>query len=253
MSTEQESNQTSQSRMLLTTKNYLTWATMMESKLDRHDYLEITLGQESLKDDERNEEVKKAYRTKSRKAYNIIIEYLNEDNLALVSSNAAVGTARDAMKLWNFLKDKYMAENVFNRTVVFTRFLNITFKDIESFITEIRTTTNEMRRVGMKLSEQMQVIMALSKLPSEYESFVRIMCHGFGNESMEFILTRLEQDCAQKTAANSEANRASVFNTNASNNRPTVTCSHCKKNGHLEHKCWKAHPELAPRSRFRTQ
>ncbi|EGG01652.1 uncharacterized protein MELLADRAFT_57309 [Melampsora larici-populina 98AG31] len=82
------------------------------------------------------------------------------------------------------------------------------------------------------------------------------MTHGFPDQNLDFMLHRLEQDQLQSATSGIEANRATAHHANSSSAKPagsSVSCTHCKKVGHVEDKCWKKYKHLAPnrnQSRF---
>ncbi|MBW0569727.1 hypothetical protein O181_109442 [Austropuccinia psidii MF-1] len=95
------------------------------------------------------------------------------------------------------LKLKYMSNDISSQSLAFTKFSQVKFTTTLDFIQEIRTTVSKMQLVGFKLEESALSIMVLSKLPSELDSFVQVMSHGFQNKGLDFIRKKLEQEYVQ--------------------------------------------------------
>ncbi|MBW0570944.1 hypothetical protein O181_110659 [Austropuccinia psidii MF-1] len=124
----------------------------------------------------------------------------------------------------------------------FTKFSQVRFTTTLDCIQEIRTTVSKMRLVGFELEESALSIMVLSKLPSELNSFVQVMSHGFQNKGLDFLLKKLEQDyvqfklnedtCETVTALYSQKNKK--------------FCNFCKMRSHIEEYCWKKYSEKRP-------
>ncbi|MBW0540543.1 hypothetical protein O181_080258 [Austropuccinia psidii MF-1] len=94
-------------------------------------------------------------------------------------------------------KEKYMSNDISSQALAFKKFSQVKFTTTLDFIQEIRTTASKMRLVVLKLEESALSIMVLRKLPSELDSFVQVMCHGFQNKGLNFILKKLELDYVQ--------------------------------------------------------
>ncbi|MBW0591026.1 hypothetical protein O181_130741 [Austropuccinia psidii MF-1] len=156
--------------LLLTSDNYFTWVTMIESELDVIGALDLILGTD--------QQSREAQENLNCKAYNLIIRCLNEENISFVSSMLSEDNKINGQALWNMLKEKYMSNDISSQALAFTKLSQVKFTITLDFIQEIRTTVSKMRLVGFKLEECALSIMALSKLPSELDSFVQLMSHG---------------------------------------------------------------------------
>ncbi|MBW0470334.1 hypothetical protein O181_010049 [Austropuccinia psidii MF-1] len=140
------------------------------------------------------------------------------------------------------LKEKYMSNDILSQTLAFTKFSQVKFTTTLDFIQEIRTTVSKMRLGGFELEESALSIMVLSKLPSELDSFVRVMSHGFQNKGLDFILKKLEEDYVQFKL--NEDTRETVTALYSQKNKKF--CSFCKMRSHIEGYCWKKHPKKRP-------
>ncbi|MBW0466436.1 hypothetical protein O181_006151 [Austropuccinia psidii MF-1] len=220
--------------LLLNSDNYFTWVTMMELELDNIGALDLI-----LKTDHQAREIQE---TLNHKAYNLILQYLNEDNLSFVSSMLDQTNKRKGIELWKILKEKHISNNISSQTLAFTKFSQVKFDSNLEFIQEICITVSKMKLVGFKLEESTLIIMVLSKLPQELNSFVRLMSHGFRNKGLDFILKKLEQDHIQ-FKLNEDSFEATVALYSQRNKR---YCNYCQKKSHLKEYCWKKYPERKP-------
>ncbi|MBW0560188.1 hypothetical protein O181_099903 [Austropuccinia psidii MF-1] len=210
----------------------------MESKLDNIVALDLI-----LKTDHQAREIQE---TLNCQAYRLIIQYLNEDNLSFVSIMLDQTRKRNGLALWKILKEKYMSNNISSQTLAFTKFSQVKFNSTLEFIQEIWITVIKMKLVGSKLKEFTLIIMVLSKLPQELDSFVRVMSHGFQNQGLDFILKKLEKDHIQ-FRLNEDSCEATTALYGQRNKGP---CNYCKKKSHLEEYCWKKYPEKKPDNLF---
>ncbi|MBW0508125.1 hypothetical protein O181_047840 [Austropuccinia psidii MF-1] len=140
------------------------------------------------------------------------------------------------------LKEKYMSNDISSQALAFTKFSQVKFTTTLGFIQEIRTTVSNMRLIGFKLEESALSIMVLRKLPSELNSFVRVMSHGFQNKGLNFILKKLEQDYVQFKL--NEDSRETVTALYSQKNKKFF--SFCKIKSHIEEYFWKKYPEKRP-------
>ncbi|MBW0526079.1 hypothetical protein O181_065794 [Austropuccinia psidii MF-1] len=217
--------------VLLNSESYFTWVIMMESELHNIGALGLILGT-----DQKSQQIQVSL---NRKAYNLIIRYLKEDNLSFVSSMLNPNQKQDGQILWKILKEKYMSNDISSQTLAFTNFSHVKFSQTPNFLQEIQTAVRKMRLVGFKLEESALIIMVLSKLPPEIDSFVCVMSHGFQNQGLDFIFKKLKQDHIQF-----KLNEDSCEATNAVySQRNERNCSYFKKKSYLEEYCWKNYPE----------
>lgn len=214
----------------------------MECELNNVGVLDIVNGVFFLREDSPAEDLVSFSRLE-RKAYNLIMRYLDETNLGLASRYAAKVVEKTGSGLWTYLSDTYMPKNRIHQTHALSKFLAVKFTSTSQFVSEIRSTTTEMMRVGLSTMDDMMVILILTKLPRELESFVRVISHNLTDEvTPDFVLLRLEQDA---TLVNSHETSSSAL-ISAGNKHPNHVCTHCKRSGHLEARCWVLHPELKP-------
>ncbi|MBW0494698.1 hypothetical protein O181_034413 [Austropuccinia psidii MF-1] len=116
-------------RLLLNSDNYFTWVTMMELELDNIGALDLIL--------ETDHQAREIQENLNCKAYNLIIQYLNEDKLSFVSSMLDQTNKRNGIELWKILKEKYMSNNISSQTLAFTKFSQVQLNSTLEFIQEI--------------------------------------------------------------------------------------------------------------------
>ncbi|MBW0553217.1 hypothetical protein O181_092932 [Austropuccinia psidii MF-1] len=222
------------SRLLQISDNYLTGVTMMESELDIIGALDLILGT-----DQQSREIKENLNCK---VYNLIIQCLNKENISFVSNMLSEDNKRNGQALWNMLKEKYMSNDISSQVLAFTKFSEVKFTTTLDFIQEIRTTVSKMQLVGFKLEESELSIMVLRKLPSELDSFVRLISHGCQNKGLDFILKKLEQDYIQfKLHEDTHETVTALYS-----QKNKKFCNFCKMRSHIEEYCRKKHPKKRP-------
>ncbi|KAG0146605.1 hypothetical protein CROQUDRAFT_512052 [Cronartium quercuum f. sp. fusiforme G11] len=179
------------SRMLLTESNYAVWTIYMECELDNLSLLAVVDGTFILREDSSAEDLVN-FAKLEKKSFNFIVRHLDEVNLA-IATQFATRFEKTGSGLWHHLKAKYMPNNVFHQTFIFSKFLNIKYTTCAEFCKEIRSSLCELDRVGLFLPDQTMVIMILTKLPKELESIVRFISHTMDDSTdIDFVLNRLE-------------------------------------------------------------
>ncbi|MBW0497802.1 hypothetical protein O181_037517 [Austropuccinia psidii MF-1] len=220
--------------LLLHSENYFTWVTMMELELDKTGALDLV-----LETDNKAREIQEAL---NHKANDLIIQYLNEDNLLFVSIMFDQTYKRNGPALWKIFQEKYMSSNISSKTLAFTKFGQAKFTMTLEFIKEIQTTVRKMKLVGFKMEELALMVMVVSKLLQQLDLFVRVMSHGFQNQGLDFILKKLEKDHIQ-FRLNEDSHAATTAFYSQINQR---YCNYCKKKSHLEKYFCKKYPENKP-------
>ncbi|MBW0472308.1 hypothetical protein O181_012023 [Austropuccinia psidii MF-1] len=158
----------------------------MELELDNIGALDLIL--------ETDNQAREIQETLNCKAYTLIIQYLNEYNLSFVASMLDQTNKRNCIALWKILKEKYISNDISSQTLAFTKLSQVKFNSTLEFIQEIRITVSKMKLVGFKLEESALIIMVLSEIPQELDSFVRVMLYCFQNQGLDFVLKRFEKD-----------------------------------------------------------
>ncbi|EFP88123.2 uncharacterized protein PGTG_12570 [Puccinia graminis f. sp. tritici CRL 75-36-700-3] len=228
---------TQTTRFLLTSSNYTIWILPMTAKLEDIGIQTYVTG--ALKTDEKTSAEELAQIEKLNvKAYSLIIQNLDSENLALIRSDlAAQSTALDL-------------------------FLDLEYEDVNSFCNSIRLANQKLLLAGIMLDDQVKMMIMLRKLPREdFRSFRDIVAMGFSTESFEAIVKRLESysftnKIKKETKKESTINRPMTLLTRdhstSQPNEPTPSvspvCVHCKKTGHRPTNCWVKYPEKAPKA-----
>lgn len=167
----------------------------MEGKLDSIEALEIISGQVTrpLDTDQKNID---QFDCLNRKAYNLILDHLDSDNLSFVAGSLPIDQKRNGRALWNLLLDRYMSDDFVNKTLAFAQFNKIEFQNnIVKFVNQIRTATQKMRLVGFKLENKSTIILTLSKLPNQFNYLKK--SNDYQGQTVEYLLKKLEKDHTQ--------------------------------------------------------
>ncbi|MBW0464222.1 hypothetical protein O181_003937 [Austropuccinia psidii MF-1] len=136
---------------------------MMELELDNIGALDLIL--------ETDHQAREIQETLDCKKYNLILQYIIEDNLTFVSRMIDQIKKRNGLALWKILKEKYMSNNISSQTLAFTKLSQVKFNSTLEFFQEIQITVRKMKLVGLKLEESELILMVLSKVPQELDSF----------------------------------------------------------------------------------
>ncbi|KAA1065505.1 hypothetical protein PGT21_050334 [Puccinia graminis f. sp. tritici] len=251
---------TQTTRFLLTSSNYTIWVLPMSAKLEDIGIRTYVTG--VLKTDEKTSADELAQIEKLNvKAYSMIIQNLDSENLALVSTTLPPSDHFDGKALWSLLRRKYAGSDLAARSVALDVFLDLEYEDVSTFCNSIRLANQKLLLAGIMLDDQVKMMIMLRKLPREdFRSFRDIVAMGFSTESFEAIVKRLESysvtNKISKDNKKSSIEPRMTLHTLAqpssqpSDPTPSVSpvCVHCKKTGHRPTNCWVKYPEKAPKS-----
>lgn len=106
---------------------------------------------------------------------------------------------RTGSELWSYLEETHMPNNVSHQTSLFSKSLAIKYSTLVQFVKDIRASTTELKIVGLHMINSPMVIMTLSELPKDLESFVRVLSHNMMDETTPaFVLLPLQGDAHQQ-------------------------------------------------------
>ncbi|OAV89018.1 hypothetical protein PTTG_28842 [Puccinia triticina 1-1 BBBD Race 1] len=234
---------TQTTRFLLTTTNYTVWKLSIEAKLHDLGFREYVIGTWDLTDKNSADNHAKAAKLNG-KAYSLIIQNLDSDNLALDQFNRRA--------LWTLLKDKYAGTNFIDRSVALDNFLDVEYKDIPSFCSAIRLANQKMVLAGVLDDDQVKMMLMLRQLPQhQFKSFRDVVTMTCAEESFEDIVKKLETYKVTSMKNEGSINTQSTLHTRAQVNTKSLnlkTCIHCDKPGHQPANCWVKYPEKAPKT-----
>lgn len=230
------------SRLLLTSENYAIWIVPMEAKLEDIDALDVVTGR-LTKDQIEKENDKILFAKRNRKAYSLIVQNLDADNLALVSTTLPPNERFNGRAVWKLLQTKYAGNDLAARLAALDGFLDIEFSTVEKFCPAMRLANQKLVLAGVRLDNQIKILLMIRKLPNEdFRSFRDFVAMGFASESFKSIMKRLESYLVTSVSKESRTEHnyetASFLTQNIKRNEassPTkrhILCAYCKKPGH---------------------
>ncbi|POW11683.1 hypothetical protein PSHT_08335 [Puccinia striiformis] len=230
---------------LLTSENYAIWTIPMEAKLEDLEALEIVTGVLQIEDKTSAEDVARITKL-NRKAYSKIMQNLDSDNLALVSTTLPITDKFNGRALWTLLLNKYAGSDLVARSAALDLFLDLEYDNIALFVKSIRLANQKLVLAGILLDDQVKMMIMLKKLPrQDFRSFRDIVAMGFSTESFESIVKRLESYSITNHIKKESSAPLQSLLTRSSNMK---TCVHCNKPGHQPANCWVKYPEKAPKT-----
>ncbi|OAV95811.1 hypothetical protein PTTG_26525 [Puccinia triticina 1-1 BBBD Race 1] len=228
-----------QTRIRLTSDNYLVWLVQIEARLFRLDVRDVIIG-ESVKPENAAEQA--AWTKKNQLGYVEIIESLDSENTAYVGAATPTNHKFDGQYVWNLLKLKYAANDDVAKVVALESFLNVEYTSIPKFVLDICKANQKLILAGMDLGNRMRNLMVLARLPcNQFQSFRHVITMGFSGENFESLLRRLGNYGVQNKIGNKEDFRpgqASLFTISSgqltcpSCKKTFKVCTHCQKTGH---------------------
>ncbi|EFP86943.1 uncharacterized protein PGTG_12684 [Puccinia graminis f. sp. tritici CRL 75-36-700-3] len=246
-----------ESKILLTPDNYALWLLPIKAKLHKAKSLTIVTGAHTCPDPKEDKENARLYVKLNEDAYAEIVQHLNQEILAYVSSTLPEADEFNGYKLWQLLKQKYAGNDLTSRTTALKKYLAIKYDSFSSFLPLVRSANQKIVLSKLALDDQVKTILMLDKLPQEFHLFKTNISMNFETEPFDQVLKKLEDFAAQnqlneikKSSVSSISSQATMF-TQSSN--PEITCPHCKrgfracshcfKSGHTEANCFQKHPD----------
>lgn len=235
-----------ENKILLTSKNYALWLLPMKAKLHKMKSLTIVTGAVVCPDPKEDKNNAKLYTQLNENAYAEIIQHLNQENLALVSTKLPQSNKFNGYALWQLLKSQYAGSNLTSRTTALKTFLALEYSSFKPFLASVCAANQKISLLGLVMDDQVKNILMLDKLPKSFHAFKTNILMHFESEPFEKIIKRLEDYAIQNnisdqpTSSNTNSPIALVSSSKA--------CLHCKKTGHQPANCWVKYPEKAPKT-----
>lgn len=174
---------------------------------------------------------------------------LDTDNLALVSTTLPPNKRFNGRAVWKLLQTKYAGNDLAARSAALDIFLDLEFSTVEKFCPAIRLANQKMVLTGIRLNDQIKILLMLRKLPKEdFQSFRDVVAMGFSTESFESIIKRLESYTVTCQSKDEPSHPIQSMYTKSSGvqgktgshlSTPDFVCGHCKKPGHRATNCWR--------------
>jgi hypothetical protein len=249
-----------ESKILLSNENYTLWLLPMEAKLYKLKALNIVTGAATCPDPEKDKDNFKLYNKLNEDAYAEIVQYLNQEVLAYVSSALPTTDKFNGFKIWQLLKAKFAGDDLTSKTTALKKFLAVDYDSFSSFLPLIRAANQKIVLSCLALDDQVKTILMLDKLPQDFHSFKTNISMNFETLPFDEVLKKLEDFAAQNQlngiTKSSILSETTMFTKSTD---PEIICPHCKrgfracshcfKSGHTEDNCFQKHPnKRAPKS-----
>jgi len=182
------STENKETKILLSPENYALWLLPMKAKLHKNKSLQVVNGSVACPDPEKDKENFRLYAKLNEDAYIEIIQHLNQEVLAYVSTTLVEADEFNGLKLWQLLKSKYAGNDLTSKTTALKKFLAVDFSSLPSFLPVIRSANHRLVVSGISLDDQVKTILMLDKLPKSFESFKTNISMNFESEPFENVL-----------------------------------------------------------------
>jgi hypothetical protein len=235
-----------ETKILLTTENYALWLLPMKAKLHKMKSLTIVTGAVVCPDPKDDKVNAALYTQLNEDAYAEIIQHLNQENLALVSTKLPSKDEFNGYALWQLLKAQYAGSDLTSRTTALKTFLALEYDTFKTFLSLVRAANQKITLSGLVMDDQVKNLLMLDKLPKSFHAFKTNVSMHFETKPFEHILKRLE-DYAIQNNLNARLT-SSTPDTTLALLSSTKACTHCKKTGHQPANCWIKYPKRAPKT-----
>lgn len=234
-------------------ENWPTWKIQMQAALMDLNIWDVVDGSASststeIKVEDKPKEKESAdaatYRTNIRKAYAKIVNAISPKILLSVEH------LKHPKLIWDFFVAKYEQKTAINKVYLMMEMFHLKMDETtkpEDHIAHFERIANQMETLKLGVSDELLAIALLVSLPKSYSQVRAAM--EVGHMQTAFTSTEV------KTAILAEALRRKTENpvedTTAlfakPNKKPERYCSHCKTKTHSTSRCFKLHPDLAPK------
>ncbi|EFP78782.2 uncharacterized protein PGTG_04738 [Puccinia graminis f. sp. tritici CRL 75-36-700-3] len=142
------------SKILLSNENYTLWLLPMEAKLYKLKTLNIVTGAATCPDPKKDKDNFKLYNKLNKDAYTEIVQYLNQEVLAYVSSALPTTDKFNGYKLWQLLKANFAGNDLTSKTTALKKFLAVDYDSFSSFLPLIRSANQKIILSCLALEDQ---------------------------------------------------------------------------------------------------
>jgi len=223
-------------------ENYHFWKTKMKMGLMREDMWDITKTISGFPEDS---DLVPAYLKKLNQAFATILLKLDEGPLMLVED------LENPYLVWKKLEEIYGESGYSARHSALITMFSTTLsscKSVTDYVEQITKSSKRLDQIDAQLPDWVRSSFLLHNLGPGHEDFVTMVL-GMNRENPEFdlLVQQLYEHDRRKKSSETSSTLFNKSKPNFSTNRPQ--CSHCKRQGHPEEKCWKKHPHLNPRNK----
>ncbi|EFP77506.2 uncharacterized protein PGTG_03462 [Puccinia graminis f. sp. tritici CRL 75-36-700-3] len=116
----------------------------MKAKLHKAKSLTIVTGEHTCPDPKEDKENDRLYVELNEDAYAEIVQHLNQEILAYVSTTLPETEKFNGYKLWQLLKQKYAGSDLTSRTTALNKFLAIEYESFSTFLPLIQSANQKI-------------------------------------------------------------------------------------------------------------
>jgi transposase InsO family protein len=199
----------------------------------------------------------------------IVTEELDQKGLAMIRLSLDDGPllqvrqCKTAAETWTSLKNLYSPKGFSSEFLIckelFETDLESCNHSMEDFLNTVKRLTDELKAKKIVLPDQVILAWVLNNLTSDYDAFTTIITQSLRTDSTGINLENLFSsliDEARRQKSKDSNSTALLVNSKKRKFTPNhdprkkarVICSHCKKPGHRQEKCWILHPDLKPKT-----
>jgi len=191
-----------------------------------------------------------AWRKEDGKARAIIGLSLSDEHLEHVRD------CDTAMAMWMAIEDLFQRRTLLNRLAARRRFYSVKMMESEkaiAYISRVRQLAADLKSMDAIVTDQEIAMTVLCGLPAKFEHLI-VAIDAVANDeklTMDFVKSRLlqeEQRIIDRTPFPTKPSGDSAL-VNRAFDRTRPKCTHCKRPGHDESKCWDKYPHLRPNRR----
>lgn len=209
----------------------------MEAVLVREGHWDLIMEDLFDVEDIADENEKKAMKKQMAEARAAIILRVEDSQLAHM-------TNRNPKTVWDTLANVHQARGFGSRLQLRRHFITATIKEgqsMESWIGEVRSLSNRLTAINVKVTDEDMIVVLTASLPSSYTPVV-VSFDGIdpGKLTLDFVITRLLNEESRQSAPSSsgaevkpEDNAAML----AKRAGPNITCFYCGEKGHYAINC----------------
>ena len=161
----------------------------------------------------------------------------------------ADGTSLTAKEMWDKLIEKFGKPNSAHVWSLFENLISdprmSDQRPLQDQISRLVTRIREISANGIKLEENVQALILLSKVPDSYRSMISALM-ATTELSKITVDTILEKSLAEESMRRTGQAASRISKTKP---KPSGPCDHCGSATHHESTCYKKHPELRPKGK----
>ena len=158
--------------------------------------------------------------------------------------------------MWQKICDVFERHTLLNKLSARRKFYTATKEEGETvlkFANRIRQLASTLKSMSVVIDESEMAMALLNGLPEAFDPLISALDAISGEDDtleFDYVKSRAMQEeqriDIRANQASKKAESAAFLTRQRQYIRERPQCSHCKKQGHIESKCWKKHPHLNP-------